>query len=199
MWFAERLLIAAISQSSRTASWSWRWSGRGSVPSPPAAGRSARSCPSPRARDGPAGPGWSFAEVLPWFKRLENDADFGDEPWHGSSGAIPINRYLDIEPTAAGTAVQSALEASGFPSDSGLHRAAEIAPGGEHAVHFLTEFPIAFASAIQECGTFVGRDLQGGFEDLLHTLPLFTGHDSPPLIPADFPEGTAQPFDQPIP
>jgi choline dehydrogenase len=61
-------------------------------------------------------PGWSFAEVLPWFKRLENDADFGDEPWHGSSGAIPINRYLDIEPTAVGTAVQSALEASGFPS-----------------------------------------------------------------------------------
>jgi choline dehydrogenase-like flavoprotein len=31
-------------------------------------------------------PGWTFAEVLPTFRRLEADADFGDEPWHGRTG-----------------------------------------------------------------------------------------------------------------
>ena len=41
------------------------------------------------AADGNAG--WSFAEVLPFFKALENDADFHDD-WHGSTGPLPIHR-----------------------------------------------------------------------------------------------------------
>src|SRR5512146_2763821 len=32
--------------------------------------------------------GWSYADVLPWFRRLETDLDFGDRPWHGDSGPI---------------------------------------------------------------------------------------------------------------
>jgi choline dehydrogenase len=36
-------------------------------------------------------PGWSFADVLPFFKALENDLDFHDE-WHGRSGPLPIRR-----------------------------------------------------------------------------------------------------------
>jgi choline dehydrogenase len=36
-------------------------------------------------------PGWSFAEVLPFFRRLESDLDFADQ-WHGSDGPIPIHR-----------------------------------------------------------------------------------------------------------
>lgn len=36
-------------------------------------------------------PGWSFADVLPFFKSLESDADFHDE-WHGSNGPLPIER-----------------------------------------------------------------------------------------------------------
>ena len=40
-------------------------------------------------------PGWAFEDVLPAFRRVEADADFGDRPWHGSDGPIPINRYLD--------------------------------------------------------------------------------------------------------
>jgi choline dehydrogenase len=36
-------------------------------------------------------PGWSFAEVLPYFKKLERDCDFADE-WHGTSGPLPIRR-----------------------------------------------------------------------------------------------------------
>jgi choline dehydrogenase len=34
-------------------------------------------------------PGWSFAEVLPFFFRLEADADYGDQ-WHGRNGPLPI-------------------------------------------------------------------------------------------------------------
>jgi 5-(hydroxymethyl)furfural/furfural oxidase len=36
--------------------------------------------------------GWSFAQVLPAFIRLEDDLDFGDHPYHGRGGPIPIYR-----------------------------------------------------------------------------------------------------------
>jgi 5-(hydroxymethyl)furfural/furfural oxidase len=36
--------------------------------------------------------GWSFAQVLPAFRRLEDDLDFGDHPYHGRGGPIPIYR-----------------------------------------------------------------------------------------------------------
>jgi 5-(hydroxymethyl)furfural/furfural oxidase len=36
--------------------------------------------------------GWSWPEVLPYFKKLETDADFG-EPLHGRSGPMPIQRH----------------------------------------------------------------------------------------------------------
>jgi choline dehydrogenase len=41
-------------------------------------------------------PGWSFADVLDDFRRLENDEDFRDE-WHGSDGPIPIRRHPPSE------------------------------------------------------------------------------------------------------
>ena len=54
---------------------------------------------APRDYDGWAAlgnPGWSFADVLDDFRRLESDADFTDE-WHGSNGPIPIRRHPRIE------------------------------------------------------------------------------------------------------
>jgi len=36
--------------------------------------------------------GWSAHEVLPYFVRLEDDQDFGDRPYHGLNGPIPIYR-----------------------------------------------------------------------------------------------------------
>jgi 5-(hydroxymethyl)furfural/furfural oxidase len=54
--------------------------------------------------------GWSAAEVLPAFIELENDEAFGDWPYHGRSGPIPIYRT----PREEWGAVDSALgEASG--------------------------------------------------------------------------------------
>ena len=42
------------------------------------------------AREGCAG--WSGAEVLPYFIKLEDDLDFGNEPYHGNAGPIPVMR-----------------------------------------------------------------------------------------------------------
>jgi 5-(hydroxymethyl)furfural/furfural oxidase len=36
--------------------------------------------------------GWSWLDVLPYFKKLETDADFG-EPLHGRSGPVPVRRH----------------------------------------------------------------------------------------------------------
>jgi choline dehydrogenase len=36
--------------------------------------------------------GWSWPEVLPYFCKLESDGDFGDLPYHGSTGPIPVYR-----------------------------------------------------------------------------------------------------------
>jgi choline dehydrogenase-like flavoprotein len=36
--------------------------------------------------------GWSSAEVLPSFKRLEDDLNCGDAPYHGRGGPIPVYR-----------------------------------------------------------------------------------------------------------
>jgi choline dehydrogenase len=57
--------------------------------------------------------GWSFEDLLPYFIRLENDEDFGDAPWHGEGGPIPIRRYRTAELTAVAAAGLDAFEAIG--------------------------------------------------------------------------------------
>jgi choline dehydrogenase len=58
--------------------------------------------------------GWGFEDVLPYLVRLEADADFGDAPWHGDRGPLPIGRYLDLAFTEIAAAGLEALEAVGF-------------------------------------------------------------------------------------
>ena len=36
-------------------------------------------------------PGWSFTDLLPSFRRIEDDLDFADH-WHGRGGPIPVRR-----------------------------------------------------------------------------------------------------------
>ena len=38
-------------------------------------------------------PGWAWADLMPLFIRIETDLDFGDQPIHGDSGPIVIQRY----------------------------------------------------------------------------------------------------------
>ncbi|SOD94453.1 mycofactocin dehydrogenase MftG [Blastococcus haudaquaticus] len=43
---------------------------------------------------------WSFDAVLPAFRRLEADADFGDRPGHGADGPVPVRRPGEGHPLA---------------------------------------------------------------------------------------------------
>jgi choline dehydrogenase len=64
--------------------------------------------------------GWGFTDVLPYLTRLETDLDFGDRPWHGDSGPLPVSRYPDVEPTEIAAAAIAAL--------SWMPKAASTAP-----------------------------------------------------------------------
>jgi choline dehydrogenase len=40
--------------------------------------------------------GWDWASCLPYFKRMENDLDFGGEDYHGNAGPIAVSRQLPL-------------------------------------------------------------------------------------------------------
>jgi choline dehydrogenase-like flavoprotein len=44
--------------------------------------------------------GWAYADVLPYFRRSENNAEFGGE-YHGQSGPLPVNRLRTDSPAHA--------------------------------------------------------------------------------------------------
>ncbi len=50
----------------------------------------------PSDMDGWAMPGWSWDDVLPHFKAIENDVDF-DNPLHGSDGPITVRRVVEFD------------------------------------------------------------------------------------------------------
>lgn len=58
--------------------------------------------------------GWSFEDVLPFFKALENTAA-GSDDWHGRSGPFPIRQTTMEENTPSMQAFVRAAEAVGMP------------------------------------------------------------------------------------
>ena len=58
-------------------------------------------------------PGWSFADLLPYFRRSESDPLGG--PWHGSDGPVPIYRAAADDLSPVDRAFVSAAERLGFP------------------------------------------------------------------------------------
>jgi choline dehydrogenase len=58
-------------------------------------------------------PGWSFAEVLPFFRQLERDLDF-DDPGHGRDGPVPIRRVGPDELGMVHRGFLDACAASGY-------------------------------------------------------------------------------------
>ncbi|HAP13070.1 MAG TPA: glucose-methanol-choline oxidoreductase [Afipia sp.] len=58
--------------------------------------------------------GWGWEDVLPYFRKLETDLDFGG-PLHGADGPIPIRRIKREDWPAFGRAVGDAFFASGLP------------------------------------------------------------------------------------
>ncbi len=61
------------------------------------------------------GTGWGWTEILPYFCRLEDDLDFGDAPYHGRGGPIPIQREEEEGWGAWGQAFREAAERLGYP------------------------------------------------------------------------------------
>jgi len=57
--------------------------------------------------------GWSFDDVLPIFKAMENTPD-GDDAWHGRSGPFPIRQRTMEENTPSMRAFVQAAEACGL-------------------------------------------------------------------------------------
>ncbi|MET8864951.1 GMC family oxidoreductase N-terminal domain-containing protein [Nonomuraea sp. NPDC004580] len=59
-------------------------------------------------------PAWSWQEVLPYFRRLEDDLDFGGE-YHGQGGPYPIRRWRPDELLPVQSAFVEACLEAGFP------------------------------------------------------------------------------------
>jgi choline dehydrogenase len=58
---------------------------------------------------------WSYEHVLPFFKRVENDLDFGDSEIHSGSGPVPIRRHGRDEWSPAARIFEQACLDRGFP------------------------------------------------------------------------------------
>jgi 5-(hydroxymethyl)furfural/furfural oxidase len=57
--------------------------------------------------------GWSWNDVLPYFRKVERDLDF-DGPFHGKDGRIPVRRIPQAHWTAHSHAVAEACKLAGF-------------------------------------------------------------------------------------
>jgi choline dehydrogenase len=60
-------------------------------------------------------PAWSWSQVLPYFRKLEDDFDYGDGEFHGRGGPIPIRRWRPEELNSGQTAFVEACLNAGFP------------------------------------------------------------------------------------
>jgi choline dehydrogenase len=59
--------------------------------------------------------GWSPAEVLPYFAKLEDDEEFGEAPYHGRGGPTPIYRTPQEQWGGVDGALARSALAAGYP------------------------------------------------------------------------------------
>ncbi|WP_306352994.1 GMC family oxidoreductase [Flavobacterium sp. '19STA2R22 D10 B1'] len=64
--------------------------------------------------------GWEFAQVLPYYKKSEN-ANFGDDQWHGRSGPIPVRVLEKDEVTKTAQDFVTAAINAGIPYQEDLN------------------------------------------------------------------------------
>lgn len=99
-------------------------------------------------------PGWTFEEVLPTFRRIESDAEYGDRQWHGDDGPIPITRYPELEPSEIHSAALTAFADLGFPAVEDHNDPAAVGVGrmpmssrsGERVTALDAYLPAGFSS-----------------------------------------------------
>ena len=58
---------------------------------------------------------WAFANLIPYFRRVEADAEFPDDDFHSSQGTTPVRRYRPEEIWPDQQAFRVACETAGFP------------------------------------------------------------------------------------
>lgn len=75
--------------------------------------------------------GWSGEDVLPYLNKLETDFDFGDEPYHGNAGPLPIYRTPLEQWGPVDTAMREAAMALGYPWEPDCN-----APGATGVSHY---------------------------------------------------------------
>jgi choline dehydrogenase len=61
---------------------------------------------------------WWFVNLLPYFRKCENDLDFRGDDFHGSEGPIPVRRYKKDDLLPSSRAFWDACIAAGFPETS---------------------------------------------------------------------------------
>ncbi len=59
--------------------------------------------------------GWSYFDVLPYFRKSETDLDFSGDDFHGSEGFIPVKRHKGDELLETPRAFLDACLSYGFP------------------------------------------------------------------------------------
>lgn len=57
--------------------------------------------------------GWGWDDVLPYFRKLETDRDYGDQPVHGNSGPLPLRRIPEEDWSPFTKATAAALRHQG--------------------------------------------------------------------------------------
>lgn len=79
--------------------------------------------------------GWGFADVLPAFRRLEDDPDFGTRPYRGTGGPLPLWRPGPQQQGAVDRAFAAAAAAAGHPTvdDYDLPHSTGLSPTAFHA------------------------------------------------------------------
>lgn len=75
--------------------------------------------------------GWSFNDVLPFFRKSETDEHFSGSPWHGGDGPLPVYRTPRSQWGAVDRAAADAALALGYPWHDDLN-----APMGDGVAHY---------------------------------------------------------------
>jgi len=73
--------------------------------------------------------GWDYQSLLPLYRRIETDRDFGESDLHGGGGPIVINRYPCANWAPVNRVFAEACDQAGFPWSDDLNR-----PGSDAGV-----------------------------------------------------------------
>ena len=75
--------------------------------------------------------GWSYEEVLPWFKKLEGQEDRTSE-WSGTDGPLPLTNAGQHDPNPTSIAFLEACAELGYPSTDDFNGPNMIGAGWHH-------------------------------------------------------------------